>query len=75
MYMYYLLGYKMMGAILEDALLDRDTNKRYHYRRVTSILNHIPKDKVKKVHHILIIFFLKARKHANIIFIVIHIYK
>ncbi|CAC5394645.1 CHS1 [Mytilus coruscus] len=51
MYMYYLLGYKMIGAILEDELLEKDTNKRYHYRRITSLLNQLPKDKVKRAHN------------------------
>ncbi|XP_063433514.1 chitin synthase chs-2-like [Mytilus trossulus] len=51
MYMYYLLGYKMIGAILENNLLEKDTNKRYHYRRITSLLNQLPKDKVKRAHN------------------------
>ncbi|VDI08056.1 Hypothetical predicted protein [Mytilus galloprovincialis] len=51
MYMYYLLGYKMIGAILENDLLEKDTNKRYHYRRITSLLNKLPKDKVKRAHN------------------------
>lgn len=39
----------MIGAILENNLLEKDTNKRYHYRRITSLLNQLPKDKVKRV--------------------------
>jgi hypothetical protein len=47
--MYYLLGYKLMGTTMEDALLEKETKKSYHYRKTTSILNQLPKDKIKRV--------------------------
>ncbi|XP_052098850.1 chitin synthase chs-2-like [Mytilus californianus] len=51
MYMYYLLGYKMMGVNLEDSFFAKETIKRCHYRRIASILNQLPKYNVDKAHN------------------------
>ncbi|CAC5410040.1 CHS1 [Mytilus coruscus] len=51
MYMYYLLGYKMMGINLEDSFFAKETIKRCPYRRIASILNQLPKYNVDKAHN------------------------
>ncbi|CAC5394646.1 CHS1 [Mytilus coruscus] len=55
MYMYYLLGYKMMGKNGEDSQRAEKTNEKHQYCRIDSILNELPKDKVNKAHNTFIL--------------------